>query len=259
MYKSTDGGSSWTPLQANSLLFLGAVDSIAVDPITPSVVYAAGVAGCRPPCAAPSFAAIERSGDGGATWSITASTGLVDFTKTSLAITFDSVVYAGNTSGVVRTTNGGSSWLPAEDGLTNRSVLSLTTDGLRLYAGTDGDGVFATLAVPNCGGSRSLCLNSGRFRVEVSWTASNIGQSGAGQAIPLTSDSGAFWFFQPSNIELVVKVLDGRAINGHFWVFYGALSNVGYTITVTDTATGESKTYTNPEGQLGSRADTEAF
>ena len=77
--------------------------------------------------------------------------------------------------------------------------------------------------------------------------------------MPLTSDSGAFWFFQPSNIELVVKVLDGRAINGHFWVFYGALSNVGYTITVTDTATGESKTYTNPEGHLASLADTEAF
>jgi hypothetical protein len=77
--------------------------------------------------------------------------------------------------------------------------------------------------------------------------------------MPLTADSGAFWFFQPSNIELVVKVLDGRTVNGHFWVFYGALSDVGYTITVTDTATGQSKTYTNPEHTLASRADTEAF
>lgn len=105
----------------------------------------------------------------------------------------------------------------------------------------------------------ALCLGNARFRVEVSWSASNIGESGVGQAIPLTSDSGAFWFFQPSNIELVIKVLDGRTINGHFWVFYGALSNVAYTITVTDTQTGAVKTYVNPEGHLASSADTEAF
>ena len=67
------------------------------------------------------------------------------------------------------------------------------------------------------------------------------------------------WFFQPSNVELVVKVLDGRAVNGRFWVFYGALSNVEYTITVTDTVTGAVKTYFNPQGNLASVADTEAF
>ena len=116
--------------------------------------------------------------------------------------------------------------------------------------------VLASLCVS---GPQALCLQQARFRVEVSWTASNIGQSGAGHSMPLTPDSGAFWFFQPSNIELVVKVLDGRAINGHFWVFWGALSNVGYTITVTDTETGAVKTYVNPEGQLASGADTEAF
>ncbi len=61
------------------------------------------------------------------------------------------------------------------------------------------------------------------------------------------------------NVELVIKVLDGTAINGHFWVFYGALSNVQYTITVTDTQTQAVKTYTNPSGTLASVADTSAF
>ena len=56
-----------------------------------------------------------------------------------------------------------------------------------------------------------------------------------------------------------MKVLDGRGINNHFWVFYGALSNVQYTITVYDTTTGTSKNYTNPSGQLASVADTSAF
>ena len=79
------------------------------------------------------------------------------------------------------------------------------------------------------------------------------------QAVAITGDTGYFWFFNGDNVELVLKVLDGRSINGHYWVFYGALSSVQYTITVTDTETQTSKVYTNPQGTLASVADTEAF
>lgn len=145
-------------------------------------------------------------------------------------------------------------------GLENQSpVGSLTSTGPELYATTYSQLYRAAPGSACAAGPTNLCLSSGRFRVSVSWTASNIGESGEGQTMPLTADTGAFWFFQPSNIELVVKVLDGRAINGHYWVFFGALSKVGYTITVTDTTTGAERTYTNPEGTLASRADTEAF
>jgi hypothetical protein len=102
-------------------------------------------------------------------------------------------------------------------------------------------------------------LNGGRFQVRVAWSASNIPASGSGQAVPLTTDTGAMWFFSSGNLELVIKVVDGRAFNNFFWVFYGALSNVEYTITVTDTETGRTKTYFNPQGQLASVADTAAF
>ena len=57
----------------------------------------------------------------------------------------------------------------------------------------------------------------------------------------------------------MVKVLDGRAVNGAFWVFSGALSDVAYTLTVTDLVTGQSKAYPNAPHQLASRADTAAF
>ncbi len=57
----------------------------------------------------------------------------------------------------------------------------------------------------------------------------------------------------------MVKVLDGRAVNNHFWVFYGALSDVQYTITVTDTQTGAVKVYSNTQGHLASVADVAAF
>jgi hypothetical protein len=105
----------------------------------------------------------------------------------------------------------------------------------------------------------TLCLNGGRFQVRVSWRVPTQGTSGVGQAVPLTSDTGYFWFFSSNNIELVIKVVDGRAFNQHFWVFYGALSDVEYTITVTDSETGAVRTYMNTQGQLASVADVIAF
>ena len=102
-----------------------------------------------------------------------------------------------------------------------------------------------------------LCLNGDRFQVDVDWILPS--GPGKGQAVPLTADTGLFWFFGNSNLELVIKVLDGRPVNGHFWVYYGGLSDVEYRITVTDTRTGMREIYTNPPGRLASGADTSAF
>jgi hypothetical protein len=104
----------------------------------------------------------------------------------------------------------------------------------------------------------SLCLKEGRFKVEVTWQDST-GHSGLGHAVPLNSNTGYFWFFDVNNIELMLKVLDGRALNDHWWVFYASLSNVQYTIRVTDTVTGTVKTYFNPAGNFASVGDTAAF
>jgi hypothetical protein len=115
-------------------------------------------------------------------------------------------------------------------------------------------------SLPPCAiGSTNLCLSASRFKVSVNWSAPSQGTSGVGTAVTMTSDTGHFWFFSLSNVELVIKVLDGRTINGKFWVFYGALSDVQYTIIVMDTQTGMVRTYTNAQGQLASVADTSAF
>ena len=104
----------------------------------------------------------------------------------------------------------------------------------------------------------TLCLQQARFEARVEWRKPD-GEVGSGVARPLSADTGTFYFFRESNVELVVKVLDGRNNNGHFWVFYGALSNVAYTLTVTDTLTGAVRTYENPQGTFASVGDTRAF
>jgi hypothetical protein len=74
-----------------------------------------------------------------------------------------------------------------------------------------------------------------------------------------TDQTGYFWFFQESNLELMVKVLDGRPVNGKYWVFYGSLTDVEFTMTVTDTVTGAETTYYNEPGNICGRTDTAAF
>jgi hypothetical protein len=105
-----------------------------------------------------------------------------------------------------------------------------------------------------------LCLADNRFAVEVDWiNPRDPTDHGDGTPIPDSDDSGFFWFFDPGNLELVVKILDGRPLNDHFWFFYGALSNVEYEIRVTDTETQEVRTYHNTAGNLCGRGDVEAF
>jgi hypothetical protein len=57
---------------------------------------------------------------------------------------------------------------------------------------------------------------------------------------------------------LVVKILDGRPLDGHIWVFYGEPSDVEHTIRVVDVVTQEEE-YTNAPGNFCGRGDTAAF
>ena len=72
---------------------------------------------------------------------------------------------------------------------------------------------------PCSASSTVLCLNQGRFRLEATWESFS-GDRGTGTAVPLTDDTAAFYWFSPQNIELIIKVIDGRGTNGYFWVFY---------------------------------------
>lgn len=107
--------------------------------------------------------------------------------------------------------------------------------------------------------ANAACLRDDRFEVTVEWRDPFNGGSGVGTGVQLTGDTGAFWFFEPDNLELMVKVLDGTPINGHYWVFFGSLTNVEFALTVRDRLTGEEKTYANEPFEFASVGDTTAF
>jgi hypothetical protein len=112
------------------------------------------------------------------------------------------------------------------------------------YAGTAS--VRTPVDVPLCTDS-TPCFAGNRFKVEARWQTRD-GVSGNATAVRLTDDSGYLWFFSAPNVEAVFKVIDACSSRGYFWFFAGGLTNVQTTITVTDTLTGRTKTYVNPQG-----------
>jgi glucose/arabinose dehydrogenase len=144
---------------------------------------------------------------------------------------------------------------------TFRLVLSDPTGGVRIGAGetqvqvTDDD-----LQEGSCApGATTLCLQQGRFQVELEWETAE-GPFGRGQAVPLTPDSGYFWFFDATNVEVIVKVLDACVPFEHYWVFAAGLTNVGTQITVGDLAVRQVRRYDTVAGPaFPPRLDTAAF
>jgi hypothetical protein len=171
VFKSTDSGGSWsavnTGLPSNAETFppITSVTALAIDPQTPSTLYA-GAASCGLySCTCPGEG-IFQSTNSGASWSA-ANTGLpADIYIKTLAIapTTPSTVYAGTGSGLFQSTDSGAGWSAVNIGLTDHSGNPLSVAALAinphtpstLYAGT-GSGVFQS-------------TNSG-----ASWSALNIG------------------------------------------------------------------------------------
>ncbi|HXO29402.1 MAG TPA: serine protease [Thermoanaerobaculia bacterium] len=170
-------------------------------------------------------------------------------------------------------TAGGSSGAPValENGQVVGQLLGECGDPFNncSQSNTDVDGAFSQTfpaisqwLSPSTGGgpcvpsSNTLCLDDRpgdqRFQVKVSVnTAEGGGLHGPGADISLASlgvsQGGIFWFFGATNPEMLIKVVNACPIGSQIWIFYAALTNVGFSVTVTDTQTGHSRTYTNPD------------
>jgi photosystem II stability/assembly factor-like uncharacterized protein len=239
VFKTTDRGASWSTSSSGPN---DTVNALAIDHGSPSIVYAGTV-----------FSGVFKTTNHGASWTAV-NKGLSDLDVTALAIdpTTTSTVYAATfSSGVFRSTDGGGNWAAINNGLTDLSVTALaigTSGSSTVYAGTV-SGLFVLGNPPNATcepGAADLCLGASRFTVEATWSTAD-GGTGRGQAVALTDDTGYFWFFDSTNVEIMTKVVNGCGVNGHFWVFAAGLTNVQAQLTVRDTATGAVVSYMNPQ------------
>jgi hypothetical protein len=124
-------------------------------------------------------------------------------------------------------------------------------------------------------------LLGARFRVRVTRPSGCSGPACTATrpeqpAVRLADNSAAYTFVDSNNIEVVARVLDGRAVNGAFWVFVASMTDQGFTVTVTDlhtpafcvdpaTSNGDliavcvTKTYDVPAGVNQNVIDLNAF
>ncbi len=147
IYESTDGGTSWNSIN-NGLPTSSpfAIVDIVVDPQSPSTLYACSIGG----------GTLYKSDDHGYSWS-TINNGLSVPAAYCLAIDPQqpSVLYAGTARGIFESTDGGSSWDPADNGLPMEyglavwSLLFNPHNPAILYAGT-GAGVYTTVQLGSC-------------------------------------------------------------------------------------------------------------
>jgi hypothetical protein len=173
-----------------------------------------------------------------------------------------SIYLATRDSGVYASANGGATWTAFNSGLTNLSVRELAIDptGTFLHAATAA-GVFDYQLDTN---DTALVLNRNhRFLVRLTARDPRTGRTSGGLAMPLGDLAGYFSIpdltGSPETPEAFVKVVDGRAVNGAHWVFYGGLTDLEYTLTVTEEATGRVQTYFKSAGSACGGFDTTTF
>ena len=97
-------------------------------------------------------------------------------------------------------------------------------------------------------GSESLCLLESRYEVAVEWSTLEGERGRASSVSGGTDNSGLFYFYDPGNWEILIKVLDGCSVNGHHWVYAASATDLGLSFRVTDTVTGSTWTYDKTAG-----------
>ncbi|MEM8994612.1 MAG: hypothetical protein AAGF23_07445 [Acidobacteriota bacterium] len=247
VFAGEDGGARVTPLPGAGTFVRG----LAVDPFTPGRLLAS------------SSDALFRSDDAGATWTSLSDDPPFDvFSDLRADRRVRDRYWAESGAGLWRSDDAGVTWRLASPEFPDL-VNTFDFDPRfprTVYAGAWRNGLLRLLLDDGlgCDHPQLLCLGDGRFVLESRWRDFE-GREGLGQKADLTADTGYFWFFDPANVELVTKVLDGRGFNGNYWVFYGSLSNVEFDLKVTDTASQQVVAYRNPSGNFASVGDTAAL
>ena len=115
--------------------------------------------------------------------------------------------------------------------------------------------------------ANTVCLLSDRFRVSIDYINAFANPPAPGKFIGAklvagvqNPDVGTFGISGPQAIEVVVRLQDARPFGiNRFDVYYGGLTDLEYTVTVTDTQTGLTRTYQNAPGNVGGGVDRTSF
>jgi len=189
VYKSTNGGSTWTATSLNNVF----VTALAVDPATPTIVYAGTDAG-----------GIYKTINGGTSW-FAVNSGLATSSVRTIVVDVNApaTIYAATSAGIYKSSNAGVTWVASSSGLFDPDVNALVIDPRNsnlIFAGTNSAGVFRS---SNGGGL---------------WTASNgglTGPTGAVSVTAMTMDRTSGTIYAAAGESNAVRVY--KSANGTSW------------------------------------------
>ena len=112
----------------------------------------------------------------------------------------------------------------------------------------------------DCEPGETAAVLSGGYEVRMCFEMPSGARVDASNYHLESTASGLLYFFDRDNVEVLVKVLDGCAINGHRWVFAAPVTDLAFNLEITEQATGRAFTHRNPRGTTAATAgDTAAF
>lgn len=182
IFRSKDGGEVW--VSSNEGLENLQVQSLAIDPVTPSHLYAGTDAG------------VFKSTNGGARWELAGQAIAKRSVRTvAVARSTPPTLYVGTDAGVFQSEDGGRSWHERTGGLTSRDVRAVVVDPENpriIYAATFG-GVF-------------MSVDGG-----IHWTASSNGLGNANIRTLILDQHEPSTLYAGAATQGVFKSLDGGA------------------------------------------------
>ena len=252
VFGSRDGGSSWQRRDSGPRPPAG-LRTLTVDPEDADGVYVGSAT-----------EGVFHSSDGGRSWQpvnegLDCGPACRDIRLLAADPRAAGIVWAATGGGVfiLRDDEGG--WRRAAAGLPVRDALAVLPDHRvpgRVRAALNGRGV----ATVQLAGARPLRLHRGRFELRAAWRdPAAAGEGGALEPEALSGTGGVFSLPGLRSPELAFKLLDGRPVNGHFWLFGAPLTSRGWTVTVTDTETGRHHTVDRAPGRPAGVFDNRAL
>lgn len=206
VFKSTDQGATWTPLDLRAGTSSGPffqVYMLTIDPRQSSVLYAGTNAG------------ILKSTNAGANWSLINSR-IRSVQAFAIDTSNTSILYAGTASGVFKSVNGGALWNASSTGFANTTVSALAIDPV------DPSTMFASTFAINSDSGLFKTTNAG-----ADWTLSSL---------PLSFFSGNITFdpFDHSTVYVAGGALFKTINGGGDWIRVRELPDPNVTKLVID-------------------------
>ena len=109
------------------------------------------------------------------------------------------------------------------------------------------DASSGSTSVPSIKAEQSVTLQRQRVKVSIDWRDPGSGRSGRAYALPQADPFSFFYYDDPINSEIFVKVLDFGSTTP-FLIFYAGLTSFEYTVTFENVCTGQKVVKFKPGG-----------